>query len=62
MTKKFTTIEQMEAASKNEDDGAVYKQIRGEWLEVMTDGKVFTYRWGKNSVTRDVAINILTTA
>ena len=64
---KFTSVDQMEKAARNEEDSITSVRIRGEWLSVeriltadMKDR--YEYKWGKNTVDRSVAINVLSTA
>ena len=61
------TIEDMEANARQEADGSSNKRIRDEWLEVrFVNGYVakypFTYKWGKNMVSRNDAKAVLATA
>lgn len=64
---KPTTIEQMEQIAREEADGCCNTKIRGVWLEVkdLSDRarkQKFQYQWGKNIVSREIAINVLATA
>ncbi len=53
-------IKEMEELAKNEEDGCWNEKVDDHWLEVeyMLDGN-FRYRWGKNIINRELAINIL---
>lgn len=55
-------METMEASAKGEEDGCYNVKIRQHWLEVesLLDG-TFRYRWGKNIVSREHAVNVLAT-
>lgn len=57
------SVDDMEQRAIEEEDNCYYVEIREEWLMVHywpnARGSKFVYRWGKNKVTRDVAITIL---
>jgi hypothetical protein len=63
-----TSIDGMERTAKNEADRNCNVKIRDHWLEVFWTptaagngtGK-FSYKWGKNYVTRGTAMNVLAT-
>lgn len=65
MNRAKTNIDDMEETAKNEANGSCCKRIHGVWLEVICIGNLapgFKYKWGKNWVTRQVAINVLESA
>jgi len=53
-----TSIDGMERTAKNEADRDCSVKIGAVWLEVSWDGKKFKYKWGKNFVGRDNAIEV----
>lgn len=66
---KFQSIEDMEKAAQQEADRTASVKIGDYWLEVcytLPDRAqawqakyAFTYKWGKNFVTRANAVNVL---
>lgn len=56
-----SSINAMERTAQEEVDGTCSKRIRGEWLEVIYNRGTndFSYKWGKNYVTRVNAVNVL---
>lgn len=55
------SIEGMEDTATRWADGSCNLKIRGEWLEVVWDGKSFKYKWGKNFIPRQTAVEVHST-
>lgn len=57
-----SSIDTMEKTARSQADGSCNICIRGKWLEVIAheDG-TFSYKWGKNSVSRKHATEVHST-
>lgn len=65
--RRLTTIDQMEAKASEAEDSMCSKNIRGQWLSVercldKNEKYYYEYKWGRNVVPREVAVNVIATA